>query len=115
MKKWNVQLGDIRVAISSDLLVMLGFSSPYSNDETHTARDEGYYTPSIRAITEAYASGLEGDAAAIRAIQLRAERSAAQSLETARQKIAELEAKAAADHRAAEGMALALFREANAK
>ncbi len=111
--KWNVQLGDVRMAVSKDLLLLLGFESPYSNDETLTARDTQYYMAATRGMAEAVATGLEGDTAAMRAIQLKQERSAAQSLETARQKVAELEAKAAADHRAAEGMALARQRRAS--
>jgi hypothetical protein len=108
-QKWNVTIGELTESISADLLKILGYSAPYSNDETNTAR---YDNPFVRgsiapALVEALATGLHGDAAAMHAIALQQQRRAQQDLETARQKVAELEAKAAEDHRAAEGMALA--------
>jgi hypothetical protein len=113
-KKWNVNIGQRREEISSDLLLMLGFLPPYADDETNTARDNESPWLTCRTsvkIAEAVAAGFSGDEAALYAIRMERERVAAQSLETARQKVAELEARAAADHRAAEVTALARVKE----
>jgi hypothetical protein len=119
MTKWNVTIGEQTEAYSADLLKMLGFDGPYKNDETNMARDEdgrGYEGNVGRTrLAEAIACGTRGDRAALLAIRMMRERSASQSLETARQKVAELEAEAAADNRAAAGMSLALERERNAR
>jgi len=119
MTKWFVEVGDRREEISADLLEMLGFERPviYVGDKgeelTRAARSQkptfGGPTPAQK-LAEAYATGLSGDEAALYAIRIQAERRAAQDLETARQKVAEIEARAAADRRAAEAIALRNLR-----
>jgi len=110
--KWNVTIGNLQETISSDLLLQLGFQPPYLNDESLQARDDSYRFASVATIIEAVAHGLHGDEAATFAIRLMIERRNAQSLETARQKVAELALAAAKEQRAAETMALARQREA---
>jgi hypothetical protein len=112
--KWNVQIGPIREEISADLLRSLGYSAPYNNDETNTARYDNTFTRSTfpALLAAAFATGLHGDAAALEAIRITDERRAAQDLETARQKVAEVELKAAQERRAAEEIALTREREA---
>ena len=110
MTKWNVQIGSIREEISADLLGLLGFDCPYSNDETNTARSGSFARYGDRLLSEAYAAGLRGDDAALEAIQLMESRRAAQAIETARQKVAEIELKAATERRAAEGIAFARYK-----
>jgi hypothetical protein len=107
--KWNVQIGSIREEISADLLGLLGFECPYSDDETNTARSP-FTRYSDRLLTEAYAIGLRGDEAALEAIRLMESRRAAQAIETARQKVAEIELRAASERRAAEGIAFARYK-----
>jgi hypothetical protein len=113
-KRWNVNVGEIRDEISGDLLVALGYEGPYSNDETNTARYNNNFSRSAfpHTLASAYAKGLRGDAAALEAIRVMEDNRAANALETARQKVAELEVKAAENRRSAEGIALAREREA---
>ena len=112
MKTWNIEIGNKREAISGDLLAALGYSAPAGNDETNTAK---FDIPWSRfsfplELAEAYAKGLSGNAAAIEAIRLREERRAANVQGTAQQKIAEINLKAAEEHRAAEGIAFARLK-----
>lgn len=110
--KWAVRIGDRLERISSDLLSALGYGAPYVGEDI--ARFDLHSTGMsfCPALAEALASGLCGDAAAMAAISLHEQRRAAQSIETARQKVAEIEAKAAADRLAAEALALTREREA---
>jgi hypothetical protein len=111
--RWNVQIGEIREEISGDLLKALGYREPYSNDETHTARYDNYFTGLSFPVplASAFASGLHGDDAALQAIRMMDERRAANEIETSRQKVAEINLQAAQERRAAEGIALARERE----
>lgn len=99
--KWNVTVGDTTEEISSDLCIQLGLSAPYSNDPAMQARDERHDKPSFRMIAEQQAAGYHEDRAARFAIRLMVERKTAQTLETARQKVAELELAAAKERKAA--------------
>lgn len=106
--KWTVAIGQIRDEISSDLLQALGYEAPYSNDLTCTARWTQYTVARFSVcLANAYAQGLRGDEAALYALTIQDGRRAAQALETARQKVAEIAAGAAADQRAAAGIGLA--------
>lgn len=91
-KKWTVVNGDIRDEISADLLSLLGFSQPYSNDESNTCRwDKPWGDDPGHLMAEAYSAGLRGDEAARYAIALRNKRREGQLLQTSRQKAAEVE------------------------
>lgn len=113
MKRWNVQVGEIREEMSADLLLALGYQGPYGNDETNTARYDNVWTrnPFPPVLAEAFTRGLRGDEAGMLAVALMEERRSAQSLETARQKVAETELKAAEERSKAEAIALRRDRE----
>ncbi len=108
---WNVSIGQKTEAISKDLLLLLNFSPPYRNDPNNMANlDQHTSRAPLALLAEAYSHGLSEDAAALYAIRLRNERQAAQSEQTARQKVAQIELQAAEEHRTAEGIALARAR-----
>jgi hypothetical protein len=110
MTKWNVVIGERTESASGDLLSMIGFSQPYSNDAENKARDDSYNGYAFRLFAEAVACGHAGDQAAMYAIRTMQERTAAQSLETARQKVAELSRAEAADRAKAAGIEYATLK-----
>lgn len=111
MKIWNVTIAGQLAPFDARLLALIGFVAPYINDHTNEARVESEYSQkSLATLMEAHAYGLTGDAAAMMAIRLQNERNAAQRLETARQKVAEIEAQVAADNKVAAMIASAMHK-----
>lgn len=96
------QIGSTTIAAPNDLWSLLGVSV----NSDGTVYDGSLYREPTRLLVEALSDGLTGEAAVLRAVALASNRRAAQSLETARQKVAEAESARARDERIAAGMTL---------
>jgi hypothetical protein len=104
----TLHMNTVSITADERLWRLLGFSV-YTNSES--PQDTSFEKRASRFLVEALGNGYESEAAVIRAVALLSERREAQSLETARQKVAELEAKAAESNRAAAGIQFALARQ----
>lgn len=113
-EKWNVELGDVVLSISPELAAQLGYAAPDRNDGTRTATYGTAWSTSrvCEVLIEAVRRGLRDDHAALEAISLQSKRRDANNLETARQKVAEIELATAKERLAAERLALTRQREA---
>lgn len=68
----NIRIGEIIIECSKDLAALAGFSAPYRDDETRTARDDNdYHRTATKAVAQALSEGLVGEAAVLRAVALR--------------------------------------------
>jgi hypothetical protein len=104
----TLHMNTVSITADERLWKLLGFDV-YTNSES--PQDTSFEKRASRFLVEALGNGYESEAAVIRAVALLSERREAQSLETARQKVAELEAKAAEGNRAAAGIQFALARQ----
>lgn len=102
-----IRAGSITVRCALTLATAAGWESPYSNDETRTARlPRNFPERLLGHLAQALCEGLRGDGAILRVLALRNEQHAAQIAQDSAKEVATIESKAA-------GMRLAAEREAN--